>query len=426
MSIHSSAKPKQLNNLFDKFKLFLADVAVFSHRQQEKAIRYPMMTYGCNNAQLCWNHEAIANAVAALRTIYPNLSDHLSKQLLQEFMQQIFEEQFVNGNLDNGHEIIIDSLLSIIDDSDIKSRLDTFVANAKKNIDEFLVAVPILGIETKYSGIHVRNVTIHSCESPTVVQVLNDLKQQLKVNDNHFVIQQLDLANCYAVISVEGDAYFAREKAEIETEEAIKLLNFCLSSSVHQPNWAKIGIAPVIINQSLSTKFIGYSFARTADRSLEIDSGKHGFIKWCGILIDENPENDITKRILRSVRWYSKAVDTESPEESFVNLTTALESLLVDKSENNDQTTTGSINQKLRERVAFLLDESMQDRISRVSVMGKLYGSRSGIVHSGNTVDRHDLIQMDNITKSTIMAFAEKKFGKWQDFLDWLNEKKFS
>jgi len=225
---------------------------------------------------------------------------------------------------------------------------------------------------------------------------------------------------------------------------------------LHQTDWAKIKIAPIIFNShSLSSQRIpGHSFSYPPQRSLELTNNE--LLNTVGPIYDPfysirgpwqrdskreqemvkqsldklitcfHSSNEIDQRISRAVTWYSKAVDADSPEEKFVNLAIALESLLIGpEKEKNPYATTGSISQNLGERVAFLLEDDVDRRQQRVADTKKLYGLRSAIVHRGEPITLERLEDMDNLVGRVTLCFLKKDFANWEDFQKWVAQQKF-
>lgn len=134
---------------------------------------------------------------------------------------------------------------------------------------------------------------------------------------------------------------------------------------------------------------------------------------------------DIARRIQRAVTWYSKAVDADTPEEKFVNLAIALESLLIGDEGKGPYATTGSIKQNLGERVAFLLEDDFESRQRRFKETKELYDLRSAIVHRGKQVTKEDLARMDKLVKQVTLTFLTYEFKSWTIFQEWIARQKY-
>ena len=205
-------------------------------------------------------------------------------------------------------------------------------------------------------------------------RVLAKLRQLKDVEEKAgFLDSELETVNCYCMLTLEGDIDHCIESSVKSIKQVIPVLNFYLSSTIHRPHWAKVRIVDFVMYTRDNWSMIGYSTSRDPNNSLDVHSGKRGLIKWGKKLICESSGKKISSRIRRAISWYGRAVDSESPEESFTCLSIALESLLISRGEDNNQTTSGSISQKLRERVAFLLEKTPQERIQVAKLVGGLY-----------------------------------------------------
>jgi len=119
-------------------------------------------------------------------------------------------------------------------------------------------------------------------------------------------------------------------------------------------------------------------------------------------------------------------VDADSPEEKFVNLAIALESLLIGKEGKGPYATTGSINQRIGERVAFLLGDDFERRVNLEKTAKQLYSLRSAIVHSGESVTQENLAQMDNLVVQVVLAFLKHEFNTWSEFREWIARERYN
>jgi hypothetical protein len=109
-----------------------------------------------------------------------------------------------------------------------------------------------------------------------------------------------------------------------------------------------------------------------------------------------------------------------------VNLAIALESLLIGQEGKGPYATTGSINQRIGERVAFLLGDDFESRVYLEKTAKELYGLRSAIVHSGESVTQDDLAQMDDLVVQVILAFLKHEFNTWAEFCEWIAHERYN
>jgi len=267
-----------------------------------------------------------------------------------------------------------------------------------------------------------------------------------------------NFTTCYAKVELTGDDNFVRHEATRKVRQVLHILNFCLSSSMHQPSWDRIRIANVLVNRrSLAENPdegpAGLHETYLPHRSLELSKSQlleavnseyvRAFSRrpsehsnWqeerdiveCGLqrLLDcFQTRGDIPKRFQRAVTWYSKAVDADTPEEQFVDLSIALESLLIGDEGKGPYATEGSITQNLAERVAFLLEDDFEHRRQRFDATKKLYRQRGAIVHSGKKITEDDLYAMDKLVKQVALVFLVHDFESWVSFQEWVAKEKF-
>ena len=138
-------------------------------------------------------------------------------------------------------------------------------------------------------------------------------------------------------------------------------------------------------------------------------------------LLEKESGNKVEDLTLRAVRWGGRATAEETPEESFLLFTIALECLILPHGDNHE------LRYRLSQRVAQLLGRNTPERKSLMEKTKKLYDIRSKIVHSGHyEVNEEQYGEIYNIAKSTILKLLAnprvKGFSRLEDFENWLNE----
>jgi hypothetical protein len=103
-----------------------------------------------------------------------------------------------------------------------------------------------------------------------------------------------------------------------------------------------------------------------------------------------------------------------------------LESLLIGNEGKGPYATTGSINQRIGERVAFLLGDDFGSRVHLERTAKELYGLRSAIVHSGESVTQENLTQMDDLVVQVVLAFLKHEFNTWSEFREWIARERYN
>lgn len=425
---------KQLEALERKFCAFLQDVSL--KHEWEKPHVHINRTYGRNFAFLQWGDETLNNAIAATRRLCPSISDKLITKALRDLMIEIFESQTVSENADPKADADLESIAEILDTSNVKQELVEVILRLRIQARPQIVFVPIEGLHLKTSELAVGSVVLHHRHDKSELDcALRSLEDRIGKQSASSVWADLKDVGCYATMETVGDDHFVRDEALQRTTEAIHILNLYLSSSRHQPHWAKIRIARVIINQTLPTEdseggAIGFNQSFPVERQLELDWKKERYIIEWGLnelstCFQPQNENEIAKRIRRAVTWYSKAVDADSPGEKFVNLAIALESLLIGDEGKGPYATTGSIRQTLGERVAFLLGDDFESRTRIEGTTKNLYGLRSAIVHRGKQITQDQLAEMDNLVIQVTLAFLKRNFASWFEFQEWVLRQRY-
>jgi hypothetical protein len=127
---------------------------------------------------------------------------------------------------------------------------------------------------------------------------------------------------------------------------------------------------------------------------------------------DATQWTDLEKRLISAIDWFGLAVRSSFDVHRFVNLMTAVEALLADEGDYRE----GGISYRLQERVALILGERLEQRLSIQDKVKRLYIVRSKIVH-GDTqeVSREDLDSQAALTINVILALVNK-LPNWTTF----------
>ena len=125
--------------------------------------------------------------------------------------------------------------------------------------------------------------------------------------------------------------------------------------------------------------------------------------------------------LITSARWAGRASTDPIREQAFLHYAIALETLMLPDSD------TGGITFRLRLRTARFLVRSQDEREQLSKRIGRLYGTRSKIVHNGSfEVTDGDLRQLRFLTKSCIMrAMLHRRIRQLrsrQEYVSWLNK----
>src|SRR5690606_15087535 len=109
--------------------------------------------------------------------------------------------------------------------------------------------------------------------------------------------------------------------------------------------------------------------------------------------------SDMETQILRSIAWFGESKIEHDNAARFLKLTLVLECLLnLSKYE--------PVTIALSERIAFILGETLEERLNIVDQVRRLYDIRSQIVHTGSSeVDEVDLLELEYIVSLLITLF---------------------
>lgn len=122
-----------------------------------------------------------------------------------------------------------------------------------------------------------------------------------------------------------------------------------------------------------------------------------------------SPNDNLERKILRSVEWSAQALIDPNPASAFIKAATSLEVLF---SANEKGVITPSIMAQISESCAHILGDTPESCVHIEAMVKRLYGIRSGVVHSGkDVVPEEDLATLIEIARSvTIELLANSKY----------------
>lgn len=147
--------------------------------------------------------------------------------------------------------------------------------------------------------------------------------------------------------------------------------------------------------------------------NLTLDDIKDIGGKTYGVLLDNYllfQINDMQKSVLRAITWFGESKTELEPGARFLKLTLAIECLL-------NTNTSDPITATLRDRMAFILGETQEERLLISKQMNELYNQRSRIVHHGSSnVNLETLLKLESLTADLIVKFlADEKYSTIQN-----------
>ena len=181
-----------------------------------------------------------------------------------------------------------------------------------------------------------------------------------------------------------------------------------------------INIFDMVTDTAVNPRVPAAGFSLTELRQSS-DSMVHRAARHLGSLLKKENRNKVEDVTLRAAYWGGRATAEQTPEESFLFFTVALECLVLPTRDNRE------LVYRLSQRVAQLLGRNTRERRNLMERTKKLYAIRSDIVHSGRyEVNEKEYAEIYNITKSTILKLLASQhvrgFSRLDDFENWLKE----
>lgn len=404
-------------------------------------------SYGTNNAFLGWNDSEFRAATKALRKSSPRVSETTIGRALVDSIIRLFETHVLQEDADSPAEVLLDTILPSLPSAAIAQEVSSILQYLDTRVASYDLFVPLQGIELRSPSIRIVDFTVHAHDQGPLPPLLKEKAQQEHWRQIvEYAQQDLASAGSYVVVAAEGDDTVAEAHALRRAQDIVDIVNLYAASALDRGrSLQKIAVAGQIgILGEQVVLFARTPVAPDGTVALGYKGRKPPLFKhiiseetvqeWQGPALDQvvgcfeyegSDPKVIESRLRRSVRWHSKGITADGTEEQFVALATSLESLLVGSEGTDPKVNWGSITQRLAERVAFLLGRTYEDRVAFERNAKTLYGLRSKVVHEGKAVSRANLAAMDSLARSTILAFARKAFGSWDDFLHWERNEKY-
>ena len=387
--------------------------------------------YGSNHAALGWMELPFRTVIEAVERLCTRVSKRSIRRELLEVTIRLFEQADI---ADTAGEIEIENILAILSLADIEAEFNTLVARLKNSVQSGITAyVPISGLELTLDKLQIGNVLLFPIGQGPLPSLFEKLEILGEMNTDH------NHKGCYAAVpDLEGDFKYVYETAPTRLLPVLDVLNFYLARCHHRrEDYARITVVnriPGAATVYLDTPSGGYGYEGKLTEHKWYEITPEHVELWETLAVQDiircavgdSSSNSIESRVKRAVTWYSKAVNADSPAEQFIALTIALESLLVGNEGKDITATWGGITQRLADRGAFLLGRNYDERRTSSHELKALYSKRSAIVHSGAAVLPADVFKLDKIAFEAIVAFVQKNFSKWDDFLDWIKEQMYT
>jgi hypothetical protein len=157
------------------------------------------------------------------------------------------------------------------------------------------------------------------------------------------------------------------------------------------------------------------------------DFGHHWI--WKSLEVDASNLSSWQKRVLTAVEWVGKGLRDKNISRSFVQLVFALETLFT--SQEKGVLISPSIGSQLAELTAFIVGDSLEDRLQTVIQVNDVYKFRSAVAHGGsNSIPVSIFLDAVKLLKTLITRIiTNPELSKLQNIdqvKDWVNNKKYS
>lgn len=352
-----SIQKNQIRAIEDKFLKLLENI--FAETDSRSNVESYISFKDKGSIRIDWDKQVATELVNAINNIIPNISYSEIWDTIQRYIFELVED--VVDNTASTSTIDYRGIQRHVNPENVvKQIIDDLVTK----ITNCTIIIPVGGIDLKVPSLRIGEYVLYPPDGELIAEIINAEKEYL-VN----VEKELAKAKCYAVLqNIMAEEGFARTKAITNFQDIIHILNlYTVDWQINSSGLNKISILGQAVNMSRRLTFvvneagrINFNLEALSYKNIPIDHEaiqlwkQHGFDRMITCFTTLNP-SDIQNRIKRAITWFSKGVSSDANEESFVAYAIALESLLIGNEGKGLTANWGSINQRLADRVAFLL-----------------------------------------------------------------------
>lgn len=219
----------------------------------------------------------------------------------------------------------------------------------------------------------------------------------------------------------QAENIFAYLGEDINTHSNIGILHY-------DKNLGNRAIAVSSNNRTgLSEDKLGNYFNVYIDRNVRISNNENGNYKIWEIASKSN-KSEIEKRLLIAVEWIGKGVNDLDDAKAFVQFIFAIEGLL---KQNEQGIINSSISSQISETAAFLIGDTLEERIKIEKLCKNLYAKRSAIAHGGSqSISKEDLDNALDLSKKLVIKILTSpelnNINSIKEIQEWVKNKKYS
>lgn len=164
------------------------------------------------------------------------------------------------------------------------------------------------------------------------------------------------------------------------------------------------------INVSLNNDWNGASTPIDLKELLKIVNNNNLSYIW--ELFFKQEKTDMDHRIIRAINWTGKGLRDSDKGRSLVQYTIALEALLQKKKKG--ELVGPSITQGIADGVAFILFNTLEERLNIISKVSNIYNERSNVVHGTNEdVNERNVYEAFTIVRNLIFELLKNSGNKF-------------
>jgi hypothetical protein len=396
-----------------------------------------------------WEDEKLSDVILETQKICENVSVKSISGELISLAKKLHKEAntHFNHSLPVGNYSLEDMLRGIqfsesiadtIGDANIIEPLKDMIQTLQSSVVEATAYVFVSGVFLEESSVTIGGYGLYQSKSGPLPDLFKRKDQIFSGIGQQYTQDR----GCYVVIQdLKGDSAFIYEEAPRRAEPLIDILNFFLAScrrrraGYHKIEVGEHGVDKLTVFAESKQGEVGLSGRNISILPHDLNTKmienwkKQGLERILQCFNTKGADKSLEGRMHRAIHWYSKAMNADTQEEQFVNLATALESLLISDESKNPNEQQGSISQKLANRVAFLIGSDKESRINYAKKTKDLYGRRGDIVHNGATVTENRVAELDEwnaLVRRCILALLRHPASSWDQFLEWITDQIYS
>ncbi|MER2169048.1 MAG: hypothetical protein ABS938_00275 [Psychrobacillus psychrodurans] len=330
------------------------------------------------------------------------LNSMVSNNMIIGRFNQIIKNYIKNKDKDTTSNTIKDDLIK-----DIKA-FEVYASQKKK----FKIYVPVKGIKLYKDKVTLsNNVTLLNIDENTILEYLPQMKTESEISQLYPTALEVEVVSAEFQKAMEHTIDIGKFVVNY-----LRLVDYFgwdeEDLSVRLPGYGSLKEELRVF--AVDSNWDGVHSWKNREKNEEILEMDHAFFedleKWglgqFGNLLDKYLAFELSNldvSVLRSITWFGESKVEVDMGARFVKLMLAIESLL-------NTNSSDPITATLRDRMAFILGETVEQRLEISKKMTELYKQRSEIVHHGSSkVNFENLMILQELTANAILEFLSNK-----------------